>query len=158
MNSALEHHNITTMLYYTVRMFPVKTRADYSLLTVLPYSHINTVRLRLSWMLPSPKIATGSMFFSTEEEARYFFMENSKVGMGMIALLSSEFSLHVNRDVQFSKSQRSYQTRLIYLMLPDSNLFRMLLHSRIRGFYFFVCSSVFQMVKAGSSSLKFQTE
>lgn len=55
-------------------MFPAKTRADFAVLTVLPFLHTCTVRLKLSWMPPSPKIVTGSMFFFTEQKARYFLL------------------------------------------------------------------------------------
>lgn len=55
-------------------MFPAKTRADFAVLTVLPFSHTCTVRLKLSWMPSSPKIVTGSMFFFTEQKARYFLL------------------------------------------------------------------------------------
>lgn len=74
------------------------------------------------------------------------------MGVGMTALLSSEFSLHVNRDVQFSKSQRSSLTIHLFNASGLVHLFRMFLLCRIRVFLF---SCLFISVTDGKGTYQF---
>lgn len=61
------------MLYYVVRMFPIKARADFAVLTVLPYHHEIEIIMEATksvvtvtgymFFFYQPLTVTGSMFF-----------------------------------------------------------------------------------------------